>query len=77
LHLSRKTLRKYIPSPVQTPARRQQTGKIDPFKEEKQYENPRASKLYGSGMGMLPMLLHGRDTRATASVDLGLGCQRS
>jgi transposase len=32
LHLSRKTLRKYIQSPVQTPARRQRTSKIDPFK---------------------------------------------
>jgi transposase len=31
LHLSRKTLRKYIQSPVQTPARRQRTSKIDPF----------------------------------------------
>ena len=32
LHLSRKTLRKYIQSPVQTPARRQRTSRIDPFK---------------------------------------------
>jgi hypothetical protein len=32
LHLSRKTLRKCIQSPVQTPARRQRTSKIDPFK---------------------------------------------
>ena len=32
LHLSRKTLRKYIHSPVQTPARRHRTSKIDPFK---------------------------------------------
>ncbi len=32
LHLSRKTLRKYIQSPVQTPARRQRTSKIDLFK---------------------------------------------
>ena len=32
LHLSRKTLRKYIQSPVQTPTPRQRTSKIDPFK---------------------------------------------
>ena len=32
LHLSRKTLRKYIQAPAQTPARRQRTSKIDPFK---------------------------------------------
>jgi transposase len=32
LHLARKTVRKYIQSPVQTPARRRRTSKIDPFK---------------------------------------------
>ncbi len=32
LHLSRKTLRKYLQSPVQTPTGRQRTSKIDPFK---------------------------------------------
>jgi len=32
LHIARKTLRKYIQSAVQTPAHRQRTSKIDPFK---------------------------------------------
>ncbi len=32
LHLTRKTIRKYLQSPVQTPARRRRTTKIDPFK---------------------------------------------
>jgi transposase len=32
LHLSRKTLRKYLQSPLQKPARRPRTSKIDPFK---------------------------------------------
>ena len=32
LHLARKTLRKYLDSPVQTPAPRTRTRKIDPFK---------------------------------------------
>jgi transposase len=32
VHLARRTIRKYIDSPVQTPARRTRTRKIDPFK---------------------------------------------
>ena len=32
LHLARRAIRKYIDSPVQTPARRTRTCKIDPFK---------------------------------------------
>jgi len=32
LHLARRTLRKYLQSPVQTRAHRQRTGKIDPFR---------------------------------------------
>jgi transposase len=32
LHLSRKTLRKYLQSPEQAPAHRSRTSKIDPFK---------------------------------------------
>ena len=32
MHLARRTIRKYIDSPVQTPARRTRTRKIDPFK---------------------------------------------
>ncbi len=32
LHLARKTLRKYLHSPVQATARRQRTSKLDPFK---------------------------------------------
>jgi hypothetical protein len=48
LHLARKTLRKYLQSPLQAPARRLRTSKIDPFKSavvSLLEQDPRASSV--------------------------------